>query len=211
MSVHLVSITPDAEKTMGYCARVSSPQNQDNPEVTKLLRYCAEHGHWSVFEMANAVVSITTSRAIAQQILRHRSFSFQEFSQRYAQATAYVPYEARRQDQKNRQNSIDDLDAQAKAWFDYAQQHTWTIAKEFYDQALELGIAKECARMVLPLNTETTLYMNGTIRSWIHYLRARTHPSAQLEHRVIAEEIQDLLSGHLPIIAEAMGWRKEPK
>jgi thymidylate synthase (FAD) len=208
--VRLVSITPHAEQTMGYCARVSNPKNQDNPDVSKLLRYCAEHGHWSVFEMANAVVEITTSRAIAAQILRHRSFNFQEFSQRYAEPTTYVSTEARRQDDKNRQNSIDDLPHETKMNFAIWQEEVWALAKQYYDAAIEQGVAKECARMLLPLNTQTTLYMNGTIRSWIHYLKARTHPSAQLEHRQLALQVQDLLSNELPVVAEAMGWR-EPR
>ncbi len=207
--VKLISITPETEKLIGYCARVSNPLNQDNPNVSKLLGYCIKHGHWSIFEQANMVVEINTSRAIAAQILRHRSFSFQEFSQRYAKASDFISYDARRQDSKNRQNSIADLSDEEQAWFHQAQQDVWNFAFERYNQALEKGIAKECARALLPLNTATRLYMNGTIRSWIHYIQLRTAHGTQEEHRVIAEGCRQIFCSQLPDIARAMGWIPE--
>lgn len=207
MSVKLVSITPEAENIISYCARVSNPANQDNYDTAaKLLAYCIKHGHWSVFEMSNMVLEIKTGRDVAPQILRHRSFSFQEFSQRYAQADSYVEREARKQDLKNRQNSTDDLDLSVKHWFKMAQNNIWSIAYASYDNALEMGIAKECARALLPLNTETTMYMNGTIRSWIHYINLRTDKATQLEHREIAEGCKKIFSEQLPNIAKALGW-----
>jgi len=205
MNINLISITPDAEKIMAYCARVSSP-HQDNPEYAGLLKYCAEHGHWSVFEMADATIEITTSRAIAQQILRHRSFCFQEFSQRYAEVAEREEYEARRQDLKNRQNSIDDLDPETMDWWHMAQEDLWHDAMKTYISALDRGIAKECARMILPLSTQTRLYMKGSIRSWIHYLNVRLTPGTQLEHWEIAYAIKNLLRHPLPAVAEVMGW-----
>lgn len=205
MNVALISIAPDAEKIMAYCARVSSPR-QDNPEYAKLLKYCAEHGHWSVFEMADATFEITTSRAIAQQILRHKSFAFQEFSQRYAQAVEREDYEARRQDTKNRQNSIADLEPEVMDWWSMTQDDAWRDALGAYNKALELGIAKECARMILPLSTQTKLYMKGSIRSWIHYLKVRLEPGTQLEHWEIAYAIKNILKTQVPTVAEAVGW-----
>ena len=204
-SVTLISVTPKAEETIAYCARVSSP-NQDNPEYAPLLRYCIKHGHWSIFEMANMVVEIKTSRAIAQQILRHRSFSFQEFSQRYAEATNYIVYLPRRQDTKNRQNSIDDLPANVQEWFLETQIENATLAFKTYQEALDLGIAKEQARFLLPLSTETKMYMNGTLRSWIHYLQLRTDPSTQKEHRDIADQIQEIFVDQFPAISVALEW-----
>lgn len=205
MEVKLISVTPKAEKTIMYCARVSNPNNQqsDNP---KLLEYCIKHGHWSVFEMANMIVQITTSRAIAAQILRHRSFSFQEFSQRYAEANCAEIYPARRQDTKNRQNSIDDMSLDDKDWFYKAQEDTVDFGMDLYKQALDRGIAKEQARFLLPLSTTTKLYMNGTIRSWLHYLDLRCDDSTQLEHREIANAIKKIFCEQLPNIAEAKGW-----
>lgn len=205
MRVELISITPKAEKIMAHCARVSSP-NQDNPEYAGLLKYCADHGHWSVFEMADATIEITTSRAIAQQILRHKSFNFQEFSQRYAEAFAREEYEARRQDLKNRQNSIDDLDPETMDWWSMAQEDLWRDALKTYRSALDRGIAKECARMILPLSTQTRLYMKGSVRSWIHYLNVRLTSGTQLEHWEIAFAIKNLLKYQLPTVGEAMGW-----
>ena len=199
MDVNHVWTTPDAEKIIAYCARVSS-NNQDNPEYEKLLRYCINHGHWSIFEMANMVVEITTSRAIAQQIVRHRSFSFQEFSQRYSVATEFETVDARRQDTKNRQNSFDDLSEQDKDWFIAAQSKVINEANNVYRDALDRGIAKECARMVLPLLTQTRLYMNGSIRSWIHYLQIRCAPETQKEHRDIALAIKAIFKEQLPTI-----------
>jgi thymidylate synthase (FAD) len=203
----LVAITPDAEKIISYCARVSNPANQENYNTaSKLLAYCIKNGHWSVFEMANMVIEIKTGRDIAPQILRHRSFSFQEFSQRYAAANSYIERQARRQDLKNRQNSLDDLSSETKAWFKEKQQLTWDAQYEAYEEALEKGIAKECARSLLPLNTETTMYMNGTIRSWIHYIELRSDIATQLEHREIAEGCKAVFCKELPNVAAALGW-----
>lgn len=205
-SVKLISLTPQAEETMAYCARVSNPQNQDNPQIAKLLAYCIKHGHWSVFEQANLILEINTTRAIAPQILRHRSFSFQEFSQRYAAATSFVPLRARRQDTTNRQNSIDDLDDSTQSWFLASQAEIWERAYGRYREALEKGIAKESARALLPLNTATRLYMNGTVRSWIHYIQLRTKPDTQLEHREIAEACRQIFRDSLPQVAKALEW-----
>lgn len=192
------------EGLMAYCARVSSP-NQENPDYEKLLRYCADHGHWSVFEMADMTVEIVTSRAIAQQILRHRSFCFQEFSQRYSESKfGYIPTEARRQDQKNRQNSIDDLKAADKGWFLYEQGQLYQKAMRVYNEALQRGIAKECARMVLPLNIGTKMYMKGSVRSFIHYCNVRCDSATQLEHRDIALQIQNILIQQFPSVKECL-------
>lgn len=206
MSVKAIHATLDAETVMGYCARVSNPANQDNPDVAKLLGYCIRNGHWSVFEMATLCVEITTSRGISPQILRHRSFSFQEFSQRYASPTDFVVYEARRQDDKNRQASHDDLDKETKEWFDRSQHVMWESAKGIYDCAIEKGIAKECARFLLPMGTETKLYMHGTVRSWIHYIQLRTTPGTQKEHRDIALECKQIFVNKFPHTAQALGW-----
>lgn len=205
--VKLISITPKAEETMAYCARVSNPDNQSNPEVAGLLSYCVKNGHWSVFEQANLVLEIHTSRAIAPQILRHRSFTFQEFSQRYATVDEFVSFKARRQDAKNRQNSIDDLDAETQSWFAQSQNQVWELAHGKYTEALAKGIAKECARVVLPLNTTTKLYMNGTIRSWIHYIQLRADFATQLEHRSIAIQCRQIFAENLPQVAKALGWQ----
>lgn len=206
MNTKLVSLTPDAEKTIGYCARVSNPKNQDNPDVAGLLRFCIKHGHWSIFEMANMVVEIETSRGIAAQILRHRSFSFQEFSQRYAEVQGFEEVKPRRQDKKNRQNSLDDLHKHDKEWFKNVISEQNRRSYSQYKEALSRGIAKESARFLLPLNTKTRMYMNGTVRSWIHYIELRTHESTQKEHRDIANEIKGIFSQHLPVIADALGW-----
>lgn len=206
MTVKLISITPDAEKTMAFIARVSNPANQENPNVAGLLSYCIKHGHWSVFEQAFMTLEITTGRDISPQILRHRTFTFQEFSQRYAAATDYVKRVPRRQDLKNRQNSLDDLPQSDKDWFDAAQQALWSDAFRLYNEALSRGIAKECARALLPSATQTTMYMTGSVRSWIHYLQIRTDPSAQLEHREIALAAKEIFCRELPIVAKALGW-----
>lgn len=205
-NVRLISISPDAEKIIGYCARVSNPSNQDNPDVSKLLKYCIAHGHWSIFEMANAVFEIETSRAIAAQVLRHKSFSFQEFSQRYAKAQGIEPIEPRRQDLKNRQNSIDDISEEDRKWFQDSVDDLFGRSAKLYDEALEKGFAKESARFVLPLATTSRLYMNGTIRSWMHYLKVRNAPDTQKEHRDLAIGIQTILAKELPTIAAAMDW-----
>lgn len=208
MQVKLISITPNAEQTMAYCARVSSP-HQDSPEYAKLLSYCVKNKHWSVFEMANMTVEITTSRAIAQQILRHRSFTFQEHSQRYAEANQCEIYPARRQDNKNRQNSIDDMPEETKRWFERTQKDLWDISSIAYEKALKMGIAKEQARFLLPLSTQTRLYMNGNIRNWLHYVDLRADAATQKEHRDIAIAIKHLMLDNLPIVCQSMGWSKE--
>jgi len=206
MEVKLVSITPNVEQIISYCARVSNPNNQDNPEYEKLLSYCIKNKHWSIFEMGNLNIEIITSRAISAQILRHKSFSFQEFSLRYSEATEFETYLPRRQDVKNRQNSIDDLEEGPKYWFKETQKKTQELAIKNYNQALNMGIAKECARMLLPLSTQTRLYMNGNVRSWITYIELRTDPSTQLEHREIAEECKKIFKEQLPIVSKALGW-----
>lgn len=196
-----------AEALIAYTARVSNPSGQMNDETApRLLAYLIKNKHWSPFEMVSMTVEIHTSRAIAQQILRHRSFSFQEFSQRYATATEVCRYEARRQDSKNRQNSIDDMSADDRDWFQQAQDEVEVLARKHYGEALQRGIAKEQARFLLPLSTATTLYMSGTARSWIHYLQLRTDPSTQLEHRQIAEEIKLIFCQQFPATSEALGW-----
>jgi len=206
--VCLIAITPKAEEVMAYCARVSNPKNQDNPDVSGLLGYCAKHGHWSVFEQANMVLEVQTSRAIAPQILRHRSFSFQEFSQRYAKADDFMLTRARRQDHKNRQNSIDDFDQVTQGWFETTQQQVWDFSFQKYSEALEKGIAKECARSLLPLSAATKIYMNGTIRSWIHYIELRTNAATQMEHRAIAEKCREIFIEQLPAVSKALGWKQ---
>lgn len=205
MTVRLITITPEAEKIIAYCARVSSP-NQENPEISHLLRYMIAHKHWSPMEQASMTVEIETSRMISAQILRHRSFVFQEFSQRYAEAQEIVLCEARRQDTKNRQNSIDDLSDEIKKSWNQLQEQLFVLATEGYKWALDNGIAKECARAVLPMQTKTKLYMTGSIRSWIHYLELRTGPDTQKEHRDIANEIKEIFDIQMPVIADALGW-----
>lgn len=205
MTTKLIWATPEAEKTVMYCARVSNPKNQDSND-SRLLNYCIKHGHWSIFEMAHMCVEIITSRAISAQILRHRSFSFQEFSQRYAEATEFKTYEARRQDLKNRQNSLDDLSPITKQYFEQAQFNIQQHCKKEYEKAISLGIAKECARMLLPMSTETKIYMVGSIRSWIHYFNLRCDEATQLEHRVIALSIRDIFSKEFPIIGQSLKY-----
>lgn len=201
-ATRLVWITPEATQVLGYCARVSNPSKQ-NEEADKLLRYCLEHQHWSVFEMASACFEIQTTRAIAPQLLRHRSFSFQEFSQRYADPVSLLA--ARRQDSKNRQHSHDDLPEETVTWFQDQAATLQQLAADAYTRALTLGIARESARALLPLSTPTRLYMAGTLRSWIHYCQLRTQASTQLEHRVLAEEIQEVLLQEVPILQMIRG------
>jgi len=203
MNVELIHITPDVEHHIAYCARVSSP-NQDNPSYEKLLKYLIKHKHWSPFEMGSACFEITTSRGIAAQILRHRSFSFQEFSQRYAEATEFEIYPARRQDLKNKQNSIDDMSDDTRIWFKNIQGDINTMSHTIYEQALQRGIAKEQARFLLPLSTQTKLYMMGSIRSWVTYFLVRMDKSTQLEHREIAQKIYGELKPHIPSVASIM-------
>ena len=210
MTVKLVSITPDAEKTMAYIARVSNPNNQENEKYAGLLKYCIKHNHWSVFEQSSMTLEIETTRAIAAQILRHRSFTFQEFSQRYADAklleTIELP-ELRRQDSKNRQNSIDDLDPKIVDTLNRQMNTLFSSAYSLYNQMLEDGVAKECARMVLPLATPTRIYMTGSCRSWIHYINLRSAHGTQLEHMRIAKECACIFAGQFPAVAEALGWQ----
>lgn len=210
MSINLISITPDSEKTIAYCARVSNPKGQDRDEYAKLLKYCIDNGHWSIFEMANMVLEINTTRGIAAQILRHRSFSFQEFSQRYADTNLLEDIESpdlRGQDEKNRQNSIDNIaDNDKIAWKRIIEDH-FRKSQYIYDEMLKLGIAKECARFVLPLATPTKMYMNGTIRSWIHYINLRSGHGTQKEHMDIANKCKDIFIQQLPVISEALGWK----
>ena len=203
LKVKLVSISNDTEKTIAYCARVSNPKNQDGEDYARLLKYCIDHGHWSIFEMANMVLEINTSRAIAAQILRHRSFSFQEFSQRYAQADVFMHRDARKQDLKNRQNSTQFEDHDIINWFHYQQEQVLGKVKDIYQTALDRGIAKEQARAILPEGlTESTLYMNGTLRSWIHYIDLRTANGTQREHMEIAGECAKAIEPIFPMIKE---------
>ena len=204
-SAHQYEQTP--EDLIAYVARVSNPDNQNNTETApKLIKYLIKHQHWSPFELVSMTVSIETSRAIAAQILRHRSFSFQEFSQRYAKAIGTEVYRARRQDDKNRQNSIDDLSQQDIDWFYEAQDQVRQLAFAKYEEALARGIAKEQARFLLPGATSTNLYMSGTVRSWIHYINLRTEAGTQKEHRDIAEAIKAIFVYEFPNISEALGW-----
>ena len=210
-SVQLIHITPEAEELISYMARVSNPSNQTNTQTSaRLIKYLIEHNHWSPFEMVNMCVQINTTRSIAAQILRHRSFSFQEFSQRYAEVTSMalpeVP-ELRRQDKKNRQNSVNDLDPALVNTFEYDIAKHNANCYRLYQRMLDVGIAKECAREVLPLGTPTRLYMNGTVRSWLHYCDLRTGNGTQKEHAQIAGQVQDLLYQYLPNVCEAM-WNK---
>lgn len=196
-----------SEDVTGFITRVSNPNNQMNFDtVPKLLAYCIKNHHWSPFEHAFVTLEIVTSRAIAAQILRHRSFTFQEFSQRYAVATEFETYEARRQDVKNRQNSLDDMSESDKSWFKGAQVTMQNCAQALYDEALKRGVAKEQARFLLPLSTQTTLYMTGNLRSWIHYIELRASASTQKEHRDIAIECRRILSEICPNTAKAAGW-----
>ena len=210
MNVKLVTVTPKAEETMGYVARVSNPKNQDNPKVAGLLSYCIKHGHWSVFEQAHMTLEIETTRGLAAQILRHRSFTYQEFSQRYADSSMLskvIPIpELRRQDDKNRQNSIDDLDPFVVQDFELKMQRHFVDGMKLYKDMLDAGVAKECARFVLPLATPTKLYMTGSVRSWIHYINLRSAHGTQKEHMEIAENCRAIFNEQFPIVAEALGW-----
>ena len=209
MNVNLISITPDAEKTMGYIARVSNPNNQDNPKVAGLLKYCIQHDHWSVFEQATMTLEISTTRGLAAQILRHRSFTFQEFSQRYADTNLLdqpeVP-DLRRQDDKNRQNSIDDIAETEKAYLQGRISQYFKEGMDLYNDLLSKGIAKECARFVLPLATPTRIYMTGSARSWMHYIQLRTANGTQKEHMDIANLCRDHFICNFPTIAKALDW-----
>lgn len=206
MSVRMIWITPEADRVIAYCARVSNPANQDNTDIAGLLAYCARHGHWSVFEMASMCIEITTMVGISRQIIRHRSFSFQEFSTRYAEVTSLETTSARRQDKKNRQNSLDNFDEETRCWYENEQHELHKMSMRLYNEALEKGVAKESARFFLPLTAQTRLYMSGTVRSWIHYLETRCDPSTQLEHRAIANKIRDIFCMYLPTVSESLGW-----
>lgn len=203
-SAQLVWITPDAEQLIGKIARVSNPNNEDNPNVQGLIKYLIRHKHWSPFEMASMCVEIKTTRAISPQILRHRSFSFQEFSQRYAVASELTVPKLRRQDVKNRQNSIDDIPAAKQDELELQIQRHMREAHDLYDHLLACDVAKECAREVLPLSTATRMYMSGSIRSWLHYVDLRASNGTQLEHMKIARQIGEILDDQLPTIARAM-------
>lgn len=208
--VQLITSTPDAEKSMAYIARVSNPKNQDNNDFTKLLGYCIKNEHWSVFEQAYMTLQIETTRGIAAQILRHRSFTFQEFSQRYADSRQLgeIPIpELRRQDNKNRQNSISDLSEEVINQFNEKIKLQFNLNKQLYEEMLEAGIAKECARFVLPLATPTRIYMTGSCRSWIHYINLRTGHGTQKEHMNIAQECKNIFSQVYPVVAKALNWQ----
>mgnify|MGYP001335518225 FL=1 len=209
MTVRLISVTPDAEQTMAHIARVSNPNNQDNPNYSGLLRYCIKHNHWSVFEQSSMTLEIETTRAIAAQVLRHRSFTFQEFSQRYADSnllgTIELP-ELRKQDKKNRQNSTDDLDPKLVDTLNRQMNTLFSSALSLYNQMLEDGVAKECARMVLPLCTPTRIYMTGSCRSWIHYINLRSAHGTQKEHMQIAEACRKVFTEQFPAVSEALEW-----
>ncbi len=210
MTVKLVTVTPDAEKTMAYIARVSNPKNQDNEKFAGLLSYCIKHGHWSVFEQSHMTLEIETTRGLAAQILRHRSFTYQEFSQRYADSSLLgdtIPLpELRSQDTKNRQNSIDDVDQFVKQDFQLKMQRHFVDGMKLYKEMLDAGIAKECARFVLPLATPTRLYMTGSCRSWIHYINLRSAHGTQKEHTEIVKQCKEIFVHKFPSVAEALEW-----
>ena len=209
-SVNLVSVTPEAEKMMGYVARVSNPANQENPKVSGLLKYCVKHQHWSVFEQAYMTLEINTTRGVAAQVLRHRSFTYQEFSQRYADSSLLsetIPLpELRRQDSKNRQNSIDDIDPFTKQEFQIKMKAHFDEGMKLYQEMLDRNIAKECARFVLPLAVPTKIYMTGSVRSWIHYIELRSANGTQKEHMDIALDAKRVFAEQFPICAEALDW-----
>ena len=209
MNVKLITVTPNAEETMGYVARVSNPNNQDNPKVAGLLGYCIKHQHWSVFEQAHMTLEIETTRGIAAQILRHRSFTYQEFSQRYANTNMLgqidVP-DLRSQDDKNRQNSIDDIPQDQKARLQGQIQRYFSEGIDLYNELIREGVAKECARFVLPLATPTRIYMTGSVRSWIHYIDLRSAHGTQKEHMDIAEACRQIFIEQFPIVSTALDW-----
>ena len=206
----LISVTPDAEQHIAYCARVSNPNNQDSEKFAGLLAYCIKHQHWSIFEQAFMSMEIETTRGIAAQVLRHRSFTFQEFSQRYASTNLLnseieLP-ELRRQDDKNRQNSTDDLDPELIDKLNRQMITLFSSASNLYAQMLDAGVAKECARFVLPLATPTRMYMSGSLRSWIHYIELRSAHGTQTEHMDIANSCKEIFKEQFPIISEALEW-----
>jgi len=210
MNVSLVNVSPDAEKHMAYCARVSNPNNQDNENYAGLLRYCIKHQHWSIFEQAFMTLEINTTRGLAAQILRHRSFTFQEFSQRYADTNLLdtnIPLpELRRQDTKNRQNSIDDIPEEQSKMLLGRIQNYFNEGLDLYNELLREGIAKECARFVLPLATPTRIYMSGSVRSWVHYIDLRSGHGTQKEHMDIVKEVRDIFKKEFPVCTNALNW-----
>jgi len=210
MTVKLIQATPNPEENMAYIARVSNPANQENPNYAKLLGYCIKHNHWSVFEQSFMTLEIETNRGIAAQILRHRSFTYQEFSQRYADSSLLsekIPLpELRRQDTKNRQNSIDDISEETRQKYEALMENHFRDAMALYQTMLDEGIAKECARFVLPLATPTKIYMSGSCRSWIHYINLRSANGTQKEHMDIALECKEIFKGVFPSVAEALEW-----
>ena len=210
MNVSLISVSPDAEKHMAYCARVSNPNNQNNENYAGLLRYCIKHQHWSIFEQAFMTLEINTTRGLAAQILRHRSFTYQEFSQRYADSSLLgdkIPLpQLRKQDEKNRQNSTDDLDPILVQELEVKMQKYFADGMKLYKEMLDAKVAKECARFVLPLATPTRLYMSGSVRSWIHYIELRSGHGTQKEHMDIANACKQIFTEQFPTVAEAMEW-----
>ena len=210
MNVSLVTVTPDAEKTMAYVARVSNPKNQDNEKFAGLLKYCIKHGHWSVFEQAHMTLEIETTRGLAAQILRHRSFTYQEFSQRYADTNLLsdeIPmFDLRHQDTKNRQNSIDDVPKNKKQDLEEKIAEHFIEAMDLYNELLASGIAKECARFVLPLATPTRIYMTGSVRSWAHYINLRSGEGTQKEHMDIANACKSIFCEQFPVVSQALEW-----
>ena len=209
-NIKLVSVTPDAEQHMAYVARVSNPKNQDNDQFAGLLKYCIKHGHWSVFEQAFMTVEINTTRGLAAQILRHRSFTYQEFSQRYADSSMLadqIPLpELRRQDEKNRQNSTDDMNPRTVNHYNRKMEQYFKEGMKLYQNMLKDGVAKECARFVLPLATPTRIYMTGSVRSWIHYVDLRSAHGTQKEHMAVAEGVRSIFSEQFPTVAQALDW-----
>jgi len=210
MNVKFVSITPDAEKTMAYIARVSNPSNQENEKYAGLLKYCIKHNHWSVFEQSSMTLEIETTRGLAAQILRHRSFTYQEFSQRYADTKLLddkIPLpKLRKQDLKNRQNSTDDLDEFIVQDFELEMEKLFNSSMDLYNRMLDSGVAKECARFVLPLATPTRLYMTGSCRSWVHYINLRSAHGTQKEHMDIAHKCREIFVEKFPNVSEALEW-----
>ena len=206
----LISVTPDAEKHMAYCARVSNPNNQENEKFSGLLKHCVKHQHWSIFEQAYMTLEINTTRGVAAQVLRHRSFTYQEFSQRYADSSLLgekIPLpQLRRQDEKNRQNSIDDVDPFMVQKYEMLMQQHFKDGMDLYKKMLDDGIAKECARFVLPLATPTRIYMTGSVRSWIHYIDLRSANGTQKEHMDIALGAKKIFIEQFPSVAEALEW-----
>jgi|TARA_B100001059_G_scaffold145221_1_gene145189 thymidylate synthase (FAD) len=210
MTAKLISVTPDAEKQIAYCARVSNPSNQGNDSFEGLLKYCIKHKHWSIFEQAFLSIELETTRAIAAQVLRHRSFTFQEFSQRYADSSlisSKIPLpELRRQDTKNRQNSTDDLDPFIQQNLELQMQTLFDSSMALYQQMLERGVAKECARNVLPMCVPTRMYMSGSVRSWVHYIDLRSANGTQKEHMDLANACKEIFVEQFPIISQALDW-----